>query len=250
MEETQNLDLVWEKFFGGVSGIYKPSPRIIFTPALMKKLAFSKMTDITLISAYFNKNPLLFYPLIWLLLDTGSSMSFFGVYATDTSEDESVSDSRSELDNLPDFCIKKTFWSKSEDITNFQRADDKKKYILGETQTRSNMIFINSTHCLETTQLISEAIQMTKYGLKLYEERSNSIYDKIKINVSDGRFYLNLSYHPSVVKNIILEEWIIKWCNCIERLPLDLGCVPDEKIRISYELSLFDKISMFDRIQR
>ncbi len=249
MEKPKNLDLIWEKNFGGAVGIYKVPKKVVFTPALMKSLAISKMTDVRLISADFNENTVFFTPLVWLLLDSSSSVEFFGVYATEISKDEGVSYSSSELETLPDFCIKKAFWNKSEDIKRFQLADDKKKYVLGETQTLSNMIFIKSTHCVEATQLISQAIQMTKDGLSLQEYQNESVYDEIKINVSDGRFYLNFAYHPAVVKNNILEEWIFKWRNCIDKLPLDIGYLPDEKIRISYELSLFDKVTMFDKIQ-
>jgi len=249
MEKSKNLDLIWEKNFGGAVGIYKAPKKFIFTPALMKKLAISKMTDIRLISADFNKNTVFFTPLVWVLLDSGSRVEFFGVYATEMSTDEGTSDNSSELETSPNFCIKKAFWSKSEDIEKFQLADDKKKYILGETQTLSNMIFINSTHCLEATQLIEEAILVTKHGVTLQENQNKSAYDEIKINVSDGRFYLNFAYHPGAVTNNILEKWIFKWRNCIDRLPLDIGYLPDDQIRISYELSLFDKISMFDILQ-
>ncbi|NJN10830.1 MAG: hypothetical protein HC815_23695 [Richelia sp. RM1_1_1] len=47
--------------------------------------------------------------------------------------------------------------------------------------------------------------------------------------------------------NSALEEWIIKLSNSIDSLPLDIGYLPDDKFTMSYELSLFDKISMFDR---
>lgn len=92
-------------------------------------------------------------------------------------------------------------------------------------------------------------MQMAKHGLSLQLIYNESVYDEIKINISDGRFYFNFAYHPGVVTNNILEEWILKWRNCIDKLPLDMGYLPDEKIRISYELSLFDKVAMFDRIQ-
>lgn len=249
MEQPKNLDLIWEKTFGGALGIYIAPKKVVFTPGLLKKMAISKMIDVTLISADFNENTVFFTPLIWLLLDYGISVEFFGVYATESSEDECVSDSGSELGNLPNFCIKKAFWSKLEDLKKFQMASDKKKYILGESQTISNIIFIESTHCLEATQLISEAIQVSKHGLSLQENQKESEYEEIKINISDGRFYLNFAYHPGVLTNSTLEEWILKWRNCIDKLPLDIGYLPDGKIRISYELSLFDKISMFDRIQ-
>ncbi|MBW4650556.1 MAG: hypothetical protein KME06_17980 [Kastovskya adunca ATA6-11-RM4] len=248
MENPKNLDLIWEKTFGGAVGIYKPQKKIAFTPALMKKLAISKMTDVVLISADFDDAPVVFTPLVWLLLDSGASVEFFGVYATELSNNK-VDSNSNELENLPAFCIKKAFWSKLEDIKNFQLADDKKKYILGATQTFSNIVFINFAHCPETTQLVEEVIQVAKHGLSLQENQNESVYEEIKINVSDGRFYLNFSYHPRVVTNNVLEQWIFKWRNCIDKLPLDMGYLPDEKVRISYELSLFDKVSMFDKIQ-
>ena len=248
MEKPKNLDLIWEKNFGGAVGIYQAPKKVVFTPGLMKNLAISKMTDIKLISADFKENTVFFTPLVWLLLDSGSSVEFFGVYDTELSKDDGVSDRSSELETLPDLCIRKAFWNQSEDIKNFQFADDKKKYILGEIQTLSKIIFINSTHCIEAPHLVSEAIQMAKNGLNLQENKNESVYDEIKINISNGCFYLNFAYHPGVVTNNILEAWIFKWRNCIDKLPLDIGYLPDEKIRISYEISLFDKFTMFDRI--
>ncbi|MBD2607976.1 hypothetical protein H6G81_26535 [Scytonema hofmannii FACHB-248] len=245
METPENLDLIWEKAVGGYVGIYKAQKKVIFTPTLMKNLAISKMMDVRLISADFKGSPVVFTPLFWLLLDSISNIEFFGVYS---NNDEDFSDNSNNLDISPPFCIRKALWSKSEDIYNFQNADDKKKYILGENQVISNVFFIDSTHVPEITQLISEVIKITKNGLILQENLQNKlVYDEIKINVSDGRFYLNFSYKPHLLTNSALEEWIIKLCNCIDSLPLDIGYLPDGKFRMSYELSLFDKVSMFDR---
>jgi hypothetical protein len=211
----------------------------------MRNLAISKMVDVKLISADFKENIFFFYPLVWLLLDSVSNIKFIGVYAT---EDEDISDNSNRLDISPSFCIRKAFWSKSEDVSNFQHADDKKKYILGENQILSNVYFINSTHLPEIEQIISEAINITKNGLFLEKNTQSKLaYDEIKINISDGRFYLNFSYKPHLLTNSALEEWIIKLCNSIDSLPLDIGYLPDDKFTMSYELSLFDKISMFDR---
>jgi hypothetical protein len=245
METHKNLDLIWEKSFGGSVGIYKAPKKVVFTPALMKNLAISKMIDIRLISADFKESPVVFTPLLWLLLDSVSNIEFFGVYA---NNDEDFSDNSNQLDISPSFCVRKVLWSKHEDIYNFQNADDKKKYILGDNQVISNICFINSTHLPEITQLISKGIQIAENGLILQENlQTKLVYDEIKINVSDGRFYLNFSYKPRLLTNSALEEWIIKLRNCIDSLPLDIGYSPDDGFRISYELSFFDKISLFDR---
>lgn len=70
-----------------------------------------------------------------------------------------------------------------------------------------------------------------------------SNYDLIQINIPDGRFYLDFAYRPNLMTNNIIENWIIKWRKYIERLPLEIGYSPDEKFRISYNLSLFDQIN-------
>jgi hypothetical protein len=243
MENTSNLDLLWEKTFGTSVGIYNAAKKIVFTPTLMKKLAISKMIDVTLISADFHEYPVVFTPLLWVMLDSFSNVEFFGVYLND---DEDTNNS-TELERLPSFCIRKAFWNRQEDIENFQLADDKKKYILGEKQTLSNVIFTGSKHYIEVKQLISEIIQSVKYGLNLQEfSRSESTNDEIKINISSGVFYLDFSYHPGVLKSDMLEEWIIRFRNCIESLPLNTGYFPDTNFRMSYRLSLFDQISNFN----
>ncbi|MDJ0674654.1 MAG: hypothetical protein QNJ36_04510 [Calothrix sp. MO_167.B42] len=247
MEAPENLDLMWEKTFGGHVGIYKPRKKVRFTPTLMRNLAISKMVDVKLISAEFQENTFWFEPLVWLLFDSVSNIEFIGVYATDT-DNEDISDNSSKLDICPSFCIRKSSWSKSEDIYNLQHADDKKKYILGENQIYSNVFFIDSTHLPEIEKIISEAIHLTKNGLLLEENiQSRLACTEITINVSDGRFYLNFSYKPHLLTNSALEEWIIKLRNSIDNLPLDIGYLPDDKFTMSYELSLFDKISMFDK---
>ncbi|MBW4504986.1 MAG: hypothetical protein KME64_00470 [Scytonematopsis contorta HA4267-MV1] len=243
METPKNLDLIWEKTFGGYVGIYKTPSKVVFTPALMKKLAISKMIDVKLISADFKENPVIFSPLLWLLFDSNFNMEFVGVYAND---EDVRADSNSDVS--PSFCIRKVSWSKAEDIGNFQKAGDKKEYVLGENQVVSNVLFIDPIHFPEITQLISEAIHIAQNGINLQENlQSKLVYDEIKINVSDGRFYLNFSYKPCLMTNSTLEEWIINLRNCIGNLPLNIGYLPDDKFRMSYELSLFDKVSMFDR---
>lgn len=250
MTTIKNLDLTWEKIVGGAFGVYKVPKKIVFTPTLMKRLAIAKMTDVSLISADFHETPIIFAPRLCLLLDFFSRLEFFGVYDADVSTNEDASDSINELKDLPDFCIRKVWWNKAEDIENFQIADDKEQYILSDKQTLSNVIFIKSTQVPEIPQLISEAIRLARHGLELHEQpRTEPPYYEVNLNVSDGGYRFDFAYAPGLLENSILEEWIIKWRNCIDDLPLDIGYLPDEKFRISYELSLFDQISIFGRIQ-
>jgi hypothetical protein len=237
MDTSKILDIVWEKNNGGYIGFYKPQKKVVFTPSLMKNLAISKMIDIKLISADFNDISATFTPSTWLLFDSISNVDFFGVY---TNDEASYGN--------PSFCIRKSSWNKLEDINNFKNADDKKKYITGETQIISNIFFVDSVLLPEITQLIIEGNRIAHNGLFLQENIQNNLHcDEVKINISDGRFYLNLSYKPNLMNNSVLEDWIIKLRDCINNIPLDIGYLPDGTFRISYELSLFDRLNMFDR---
>ena len=80
---SNSFDLIWEKSFGNKIGFYKPVPRKIFTPSMMKKLAVAKMTSIKLISANFKENPIIFEPLLWILLDCSDLLEFNGIYTSE-----------------------------------------------------------------------------------------------------------------------------------------------------------------------
>jgi hypothetical protein len=189
---------------------------------------------------------------LWLLLDhRASSLEFLGVYATEFPNKEDANNIPNGEDNVPSFCIRKSLWNRSEDIANCQLADNKEEYIIGKKQTFSQVIFINSRQVPKLTELILEVVEITKNGLKLQENiYKQSPYNEIKIYISEGSFDLNFAYKPYLMTNSLLEEWIIKWRNCIDGLPINIGYSPDEQFRMSYELSLFDQIQLFSEIQR
>jgi len=247
MTKNQNLNLIWEKAYCGKGGIYKSSKKLVLTPTLLKRLAISKMTDVTLISADFQDNCVLFSPHVCLLLDFSSRLEFFGAYVADTSEEKNTND---KIDELPSLCIRKCFWSKSEDIEKIQLAEDKEEYILGEKQTLSNIIFLNSAKFPEVVQLMAEAIQLARHGIGFQEQhRSNAFYYEVNLDVTDNGFCCNFAYNPYRLTNSVLEAWIVKWHKCIGNLPHDIGYVPDDKFRMSYKLSLFDQVSKFGNVQ-
>lgn len=144
MKIFDTFDIVWEKTSEGTVGFYKSLPKKLFNPTMMKNLAIAKMTNIKLISAYFKEQPVVFSPVLWVLFDSSDSLEFIGVYASECLDNyEDISSDNNELYLLPSVCIRKAFWNKSEDLKQFNSADNKKQYILGENQTISNIYFFN-----------------------------------------------------------------------------------------------------------
>lgn len=68
-------------------------PRIAPTSATLKRVALAKLSDITLLSAAFGGEQVLFEPWLTLLVDDGRGAFLTGIYRTDAaSASEAASD--------------------------------------------------------------------------------------------------------------------------------------------------------------
>ena len=134
--------LAWEKTFQGKSAIFKQSNLIRPTPALGRKIALLKMTEISLISGDFQDTPILFYPWLWILFDDTAKLEFYGIYKMN----EEHRDNDFEENNLPSVCLRKCFWSMAREQQAYQDAENNsvylKSHLFGENHITSNNIFV------------------------------------------------------------------------------------------------------------
>lgn len=65
-----------------------PPLRFAATGAFLKQIALAKLANITLMSAEFSGEKILFEPWVSLLVDAGSTVKFLGVYRLSFEPDE------------------------------------------------------------------------------------------------------------------------------------------------------------------
>lgn len=247
----KSLNLKWEKAAknSNITAVLTSRKKRI-TPVILKKIAISKMTDVNLISAEFNQLPVSFCPIFSVLMDTSSSLTFFGVYAADflevNLESENITIDKehiAEYINSPLICVRKAVWNKDKDIENFRLADDKIQYVLGASQIDSDTLFLDLNQGESILKSIIQIAKLWINGLAFEKSTQNkTVYDRIKITISEGGFYLDFSYYPYIMTNHTWESWLDKWCKYFDKFPMSTGYVPDESFKISYQSSLLEQI--------
>lgn len=243
------LNLKWEKTSEEKTGVLIPQKRI-FNPFILKRIAMSKMTSISLITGDFNGSSVSFSPLFWVLMDASSSIDFIGVYAADTleldldSENIIIDDDRHS--SLPLVCIRKATWNQAEDLENFKLASDKNQYIISDTQMNCNASFLGESEGKPMLYSLMKIINFWKHGVKLEKSTNKEpVHEEVKINISESCFSLMFSYNPYLVNNKTWDELLEKWCQYFNELSVNDNYIPDENFRVSYQLSLLEQIGIF-----
>jgi hypothetical protein len=239
----KNLDLAWERLIDGKTGIYKAPKKATLTPGLLRNLAASKMVDVTLISANFFDELVFFRPRVSLLIESGYTLKFIGIYySEELSSADELNDTSENLSELPSICIRTGFWDGKKDFSEFMSSNDKENYILGVSQAETNIFFMQNEPNSSIENLTSETIKLVKDGISLHNAYVKSEYSEINLTISDGNFCSNLTYDPRTLENIDLNNIINRWVQCLVGQNFQKLVTPDDTFRISYIRSIFDYI--------
>ncbi|MBW4536019.1 MAG: hypothetical protein KME09_18950 [Pleurocapsa minor HA4230-MV1] len=234
----------WEKDCNGNKAILKELDRLKINPALSKKIALLKMTDITLISGYFHKRQLLFYPSTWVLFDSSDRLEFLGLYSRELEQNNIK-------DVFPLACLRKAGWSKDIDITAYKTAKTPeeyiKNYLLTEEHMISQNIFLNYDLALPILTLASEIANYIKHGVRITEKsnQNKSEFEYIKYSFSDGFMDYSFSYTPFKFNSKELENWGLKWREHFDKVEPNKELNPTEKFRVSYSSSFLYYLNKF-----
>jgi hypothetical protein len=246
---NKSLNLTWEKNSEDRIGILIPTKKIV-TPVLLKKIAVSKMTNISLITGEFCHSSVSFAPLFWVLMDASSSVDFLGVYAADILEldlesEHIIVDKNEKHKNTPLICIRKAAWNKEKDLEYFKLADDKTKYILSELQIKCDVFFPDTNQGISILRSIIPLINFWKNGVA-FEKSSqrDTMHEEIKIGISDSNFSLNFSYNPYLINSETWDNLLKAWCEYFNELQVNSSCIPDDNFRVSYHLSVLEQIGI------
>jgi hypothetical protein len=233
-------ELLWENNVGGGQARLSRKLKFKTSSLALKQVAIAKMVEVSLISGEFYSIPIVFEPSVWILIETGTSVDFFGVYKPSFPIEENTEEG-------PSLCLRKSSWNKFKSQEEFNLSENKRDYILGSSHIYSRTIFTNPSKNHDIELLITDVITKVRQGLKFKDvNRSRVQWQDIRFGVADGSLDYTISYTPYSSKCEYIESWICKWCKCFELLNHNKEFHPDSNtFRISYHLSLFERIEMF-----
>src|SRR5207248_433782 len=127
-ERSHMTEIPWERTVNDVPAMLRESSDHYFIPVLaLMGVAEAKMTDLALISADFNGEPILFEYRVGVYLTKGSNAEFFGVYIPDEEEDVEIQEE--EQRRRPMLCLRHAHWDQKRDAKQFREATSMKGYV-------------------------------------------------------------------------------------------------------------------------
>ncbi len=201
----------------------------------LKNVAVAKMTEVSAISAVFDKELLVFEPWISVLLDSGDELSYFGVYDLAFP----IEDNKP---GTPRVCIRSGSWKMDEDYSHFDRAEDKIGYLKSAEQVRIDLVFGSMQTYLPIQALVSSLSNLIDQGLsRKHHARTDVSWRKIALEITSEYFQWKYSYSPltSAVDN--LESWLGKWQTTL-RMNAKENLLAAE-CKISYRPSISERIA-------
>jgi hypothetical protein len=236
--------VTWEQTADGVLVQLKNSQRPITKGNFMlKRVALAKMTDITLLSADFHGDVVLFEPRVSVLLDMSSHVEFRGLYQIHADREEQQ---EAPVQSLPSLALRQATWIRDDDFKHFNGAANKRAYIEGTQQVHSRITFTTPELQPEIYQLLEDARNLVRNGLKMEPaHNSNFQREETRFCVDDEELRFTLLYLPHIRQSLALDGWIEQWIQSFARVDFSGGIMPDHGCSISYTHSLMELLSRF-----
>lgn len=244
--------LSWETTFQGKSAIFKQPNLIRITPALGREIALLKMTDISLISGYFQGAQILFYPWLWILFDDTGKLEFYGIYKINEEERDNDFDNHS----LPSLCLRKCFWSMARERQAYQDAKNTYAYLnnhlFGKSHITANNIFVREKDASRILNLASDLSNTLNQGVTLNKSDTKEFsphFQFLRINVHEDYTSFKISYSSYKYKQATLEEYALTMARYFTELKSSIGLNPEQNFRISYSSSVVGYISKLSLLE-
>ena len=227
--------LEWERPPGGTKAVlHDHAVKIRHPGSALKNLAAAKMTGVSVISAHFGEEHLVYDPWVSVLLDSGNGLIFHGAYGLSFPLEE-------HQNGLPHVCLRTCSWDRELDFSQFDQASNKRDYLLGDKQLRSDIMFGSGSRYLSFKTLVSRLCAAIGQGLKGQEtERPDAVLCGIAVESATDYFSWKFSYSPHSFVAEKLEEWIEAWREAFKHSTSDF--VPTGDTEISYQPSVMERL--------
>lgn len=219
-----------------------PSDVIVRASLRVKAVALAKLFDVELISASFNGQSLVFQPSVLTLIDHGARATFIGAYSAAYPSGDFVGGMP------PTLCIRTAEYDRQSDYAQFERALNKREYLLSGQVIGSRLLFSRHSDCEDAVRLMTNAGDIVRSGVSLTGKANAQEAPRlIRVSVLVDGIEFNSSFLSGAIGGTQLDAWLVMWQTSL----VDLGmyrpqCEFDvSDITFSYRQSLFDRFIDF-----
>lgn len=236
MQADDRVD--WERA-PGISQISLVRGRLISHAGYaLKRIGLEKMAGVRLISAEFKGDLVLFEHRASVLVDSGRTAHFCGAYETAPSDHD--------MTQTPQMvCLRYASYDRDADYVAFARAPDKQEYVLGGQMIDADIRFCGRSDAAPVSDLIERAGEMILAGMPFeHVDRSHGAVGGLTAMFDVANVHCELFFVPTSKANRVLDDWVNDWEASFANMTSYAHVAPDGgKIRVSYNNSLFDRIS-------
>lgn len=216
-------EIPWESNASGDCARFREPGHKKKTPSMLKQEAITRMIDVSLISAQFNGAPRVFEPRFWVILDSGASMEFFGLYFPAFSSPGE--------DTL--LCIRKGVWRKIHSSDSLVPSDTIENFFFPHDAVKA---ISDNFRGLETH--VSNGLQLLDSS-----RGEKSAWESIRLYLETNALRLELKYSLAIKSETYVENSVSCLKELLNQLDTNCGVVPDRlSHRISYRVSALDQI--------
>jgi hypothetical protein len=203
-------------------------PRISLTSATLKRVALAKLSDITLMSAAFGGEDILFQPWLTLLIDYGRGAFLTGVYRTDSSSGD---DPESDGLALPIWCLRKSEWLREVDLEQSRGAADLSEYLTGGPQLTHQLVFANRITHPEIDDVMNDVLTVLGSGITVAPAGPRAAeWQFVDLDLADDRLICRIEYSPLIAQSEPLETALPPLVSRIDEFLERDGVSPDGKM--------------------
>jgi hypothetical protein len=227
---------------GGYPGFFvRRPPGLTLSVALLKRIAFHKISDITFFSASFGGERYVFEPWLTAVADYGDGMACVGVYRTEESSSEGAGCPADPT--VPTLCLRRSEWDRELDWRQACEARDLAGYLAAGPQVTNTFVFGNRTTHPGVDEIMSQALSVLTRGISVVpSEQRCTEWEFVGVELGDDRLTCTIQYSPLTARSESLEAVLPAWMAEIDGLLQRDGLSPDGGIDLSITWSVPERV--------
>ena len=209
----------------------------------LKRVAHAKLSGITMFSASFGGDRLLFSPWCTVLVDRGDRMDLLGVYRTDEGEPAEP--------GVPTACLRWSWWDQEADLEHVPELDELGTYLSFGPQVEHVFTFVDEHSHPGLGEVMDPALAVLTKGISVEPGRSDAVdWQEVDVEVYDDRLSCRFDYSPLTARCPVAESVLPGWIEAVAELAGRPGHEPDGTITVSIKRSVPELVSAPVRVPR
>lgn len=209
------------------------------------QLNTAKLERVSIISADFQDDTVMFEPYISASYTTDSTGEWLGVYQLSFPGDEEDIQEQQRR-NIPVFCLRKAAWQRNKDMYQFRVAPHKRAYVKEKGNFEGHILFGIPSLYPELDGMISEMHTLVKEGVSLTSTQGPEYpWGSVHVDVVHSDVIFSLGYAFTQRRNEKLEQWVERWYTSFHHLDFAGGIVPNDGCFISYSFPIEAALERF-----